>query len=242
MKMPNIVMRTYAGMPEKTAEDFRNLKLHTGDLGRLDADGYLYFLDRVKDYIRRRGENVSSMEVESVVTAHAEMLEAAAVGVKAGEGASAEDEILICVVRARRLRARPGAAAGVVRRAHALLRRPALRARDGAPAEDPHRARAQGRAAGRGHRRGHVRPRRVSEPLDLGEAADYILSERPGLDEDAVWAVLNELGEPPAKGQDKLALELLSRSRPEVRPRDARRIIDEWRAYARLAEEPDWDD
>ena len=98
MKMPNIVMRTYAGMPEKTAEDFRNLKLHTGDLGRMDADGYLYFLDRVKDYIRRRGENVSSMEVESVVTAHAEILEAAAVGVKAGEGASAEDEILICVV------------------------------------------------------------------------------------------------------------------------------------------------
>src|SRR5665647_2872051 len=51
MKMPNIVMRAYAGMPEKTAEDFRNLKLHTGDLGRIDEDGYVYFLDRVKDYI-----------------------------------------------------------------------------------------------------------------------------------------------------------------------------------------------
>jgi crotonobetaine/carnitine-CoA ligase len=98
MKMPNIVMRTYAGMPEKTAEDFRNLKLHTGDLGRLDEDGYLYFLDRVKDYIRRRGENVSSMEVEHVVTSHAEILECAAIGVKALEGASAEDEILVCVV------------------------------------------------------------------------------------------------------------------------------------------------
>ena len=95
MKMPNIVMRTYAGMPEKTAEDFRNLKLHTGDLGRLDEDGYLYFLDRVKDYIRRRGENVSSMEVEHVVTSHAEILECAAIGVKAQEGASAEDEILV---------------------------------------------------------------------------------------------------------------------------------------------------
>jgi crotonobetaine/carnitine-CoA ligase len=98
MKLPNIVMRTYAGMPEKTAEDFRNLKLHTGDLGRLDEDGYLYFLDRVKDYIRRRGENVSSMEVEHVVTSHAEILECAAVGVQALEGASAEDEILVCVV------------------------------------------------------------------------------------------------------------------------------------------------
>jgi len=82
----------------------------------------------------------------------------------------------------------------------------------------------------------------VSDPLDLGEAADYILSERPGLDEDTVWAVLNELGDPPAEGQDKLALELLSRARPEVRPKDARRIIGEWRAYARLAEESDWDD
>ena len=66
-KIPNIVMRAYYGMPEKTAEDFRNLKLHTGDLGRMDADGYVYFMDRVKDYIRRRGENVSSMEVEKQV-------------------------------------------------------------------------------------------------------------------------------------------------------------------------------
>lgn len=98
MKMPNIVMRSYAGMPEKTAEDFRNLKLHTGDLGRLDADGYLYFLDRVKDYIRRRGENVSSMEVERIVCSHPDVLEAAAVGVKSLEGASAEDEILVCLV------------------------------------------------------------------------------------------------------------------------------------------------
>jgi hypothetical protein len=78
--------------------------------------------------------------------------------------------------------------------------------------------------------------------LDLGEAADYILSERPGLDEDHVWAVLNELGAPPARDQEKLALELLSRARPEVRARDARRILGEWRAYARLAEESDWDD
>jgi crotonobetaine/carnitine-CoA ligase len=98
MKVPNIVMRSYAGMPEKTAEDFRNLKLHTGDLGRMDEDGYLYFLDRVKDYIRRRGENVSSMEVERIVGSHPDVLEAAAVGVRAQEGASAEDEILVCLV------------------------------------------------------------------------------------------------------------------------------------------------
>jgi carnitine-CoA ligase len=98
MKMPNIVMRSYAGMPEKTAEDFRNLKLHTGDLGRIDEDGYLYFLDRVKDYIRRRGENVSSVEVEQTLLKHPDVLEAAAIGVPAGEGASAEDEIMVCLV------------------------------------------------------------------------------------------------------------------------------------------------
>jgi len=98
MKIPNIVMRAYYGMPEKTAEDFRNLKLHTGDLGRMDEDGYVYFMDRVKDYIRRRGENVSSMEVEKIVSDHPAIRETAAVGVKAGEGASSEDEILIVCI------------------------------------------------------------------------------------------------------------------------------------------------
>jgi crotonobetaine/carnitine-CoA ligase len=99
MRMPNIVMRTYVGMPEKTAEDFRNLKLHTGDLGEMDEEGYLYFRDRLKDYIRRRGENVSSVEVERTLLGHPDVLEAAAIGVRALEGASAEDEILVCVVR-----------------------------------------------------------------------------------------------------------------------------------------------
>jgi carnitine-CoA ligase len=98
MKIPNIVMRAYYGMPEKTADDFRNLKLHTGDLGRMDADGYVYFMDRVKDYIRRRGENVSSMEVEKQVSDHPAIREAAAIGVKAGEGASSEDEIMIVCI------------------------------------------------------------------------------------------------------------------------------------------------
>jgi hypothetical protein len=82
----------------------------------------------------------------------------------------------------------------------------------------------------------------VSEPLDLGEAADYILAERPGLSEDDVWAVLNELGDPPGPGAEGLALDLLARARPQVSRKDARRIIGEWQAYARLAQEPDPDD
>ena len=79
------------------------------------------------------------------------------------------------------------------------------------------------------------------DELDLGEAADYILSERPRLGEEVVWAVLNELGRPPAPGQEALALQLLATARPEVRSRDARRVLSEWQAYARLAREEDWE-
>ena len=82
----------------------------------------------------------------------------------------------------------------------------------------------------------------MSDGLDLGEAADYILAERPGLDEDVVWAVLNELGAPPEKDQDAIALQLIAQARPDVGAKDAKRVIAEWRAYADLEQEPDWDD
>ena len=98
MKIPNIVMRKYYGMDEKTAEDFRNLKLHTGDLGRMDKNGYFYFMDRVKDYIRRRGENISSQEVERQVANHPQIKEAACIGVKADEGASSENEVMVVCI------------------------------------------------------------------------------------------------------------------------------------------------
>ena len=82
----------------------------------------------------------------------------------------------------------------------------------------------------------------MSGPLDIGEAVEYILAERPGLDEQDVWAVLMELGEPPSRGADDLALEVVRRAQPGVRPRDARVILREWRAYASLAETADEDD
>lgn len=82
----------------------------------------------------------------------------------------------------------------------------------------------------------------MSDELDLGEAADYILGERPKLDEDVVWGVLNELGSPPAHGAEAMALTLLATVRPDLPARAVRAVVREWQAYARLASEPDWDD
>ena len=54
-KIPNVMLHYYHKMPEKTVEDFRNFWFHTGDAGRTDKDGYIYFVDRVKDYIKEKG-------------------------------------------------------------------------------------------------------------------------------------------------------------------------------------------
>lgn len=80
------------------------------------------------------------------------------------------------------------------------------------------------------------------EDPDLGEAVDYILAERPNLAEDDVWAVLVEVGAPPAPDGDDLAVTLLSRSRPDIRRRHVKVILREWRAYASLVAEADWED
>jgi len=98
-RIPNIMLYYYHKMPEKTVEDFRNFWFHTGDAGRMDEDGYVYFVDRVKDYIRRRGENISSFEVEKVVTSHPAIAEAAAFGIKAEGGRYAEDEVMVVAVK-----------------------------------------------------------------------------------------------------------------------------------------------
>jgi len=85
----------YYGMPEATARAWRNGWFHTGDGFKYDEDGNFYFVDRLKDAIRRRGENVSSFEVESFVNQHPKVAESAAVAVPAE---ISEDEIKICVV------------------------------------------------------------------------------------------------------------------------------------------------
>jgi crotonobetaine/carnitine-CoA ligase len=86
----------YFNMPEKTAEAWRNGWFHTGDGFTRDADGWFYFVDRTKDAIRRRGENISSMEVEAAVNDHPAVLESAAVAVASEWG---EDEVKVVVVR-----------------------------------------------------------------------------------------------------------------------------------------------
>ncbi len=85
----------YYNFPDATVETFRNLWFHTGDLAFRDDDGYFFFVDRKKDSIRRRGENVSAYEVERVLNANEAVLESAAVAVPAELG---EDEIKACVV------------------------------------------------------------------------------------------------------------------------------------------------
>jgi crotonobetaine/carnitine-CoA ligase len=85
----------YDGMPAATAEAWRNGWYHTGDLLRQDLEGNFYFVDRRKDAIRRRGENISSHEVESAVYESPDVQEVAAFGVPGQHG---EDEVMVVVV------------------------------------------------------------------------------------------------------------------------------------------------
>jgi crotonobetaine/carnitine-CoA ligase len=71
----------YLNKPEKTVEAWRNLWFHTGDYVTRDADGYYYFVDRKKDVIRRRGENLAPYDVESVLNRHPAVFESVVVGV-----------------------------------------------------------------------------------------------------------------------------------------------------------------
>lgn len=94
-KRPFSMLQEYYRKPEATVEAFRNLWFHTGDNGRMDKDGNVFFTDRKKDSIRRRGENISSYELEFAVNRHPAVLECAAVPVTSELG---EDEVKIVVV------------------------------------------------------------------------------------------------------------------------------------------------
>lgn len=85
----------YFGMPDKTVEAWRNLWLHTGDRVIRDSDGYYRFIDRMKDAIRRRGENISSFEVEQVLVSHPAVSIAAVFPVSSE---LAEDEVMAAII------------------------------------------------------------------------------------------------------------------------------------------------
>ncbi len=94
-KQSGALFSGYYRRDEDTVETWRNLWFHTGDRGLLDERGYLTFIDRMKDCIRRRGENISSWEVESTINAHDAVLECAAYGV-ASE--LSEADVMVAVV------------------------------------------------------------------------------------------------------------------------------------------------
>jgi carnitine-CoA ligase len=97
-QIPYTQMVGYFKEPEKTAEALRGGWFHTGDLGKRREDGYYVFLDRMKDTIRRRGENISSFMIEKTVLDHEDVLECAVFGVPSE--LSEEDVKVVAVLRA----------------------------------------------------------------------------------------------------------------------------------------------
>ncbi len=95
---PGIFSAGYYKMPEKTLESWRNLWFHTGDACYFDEKGRMHYFDRIKDCIRRRGENISAFELEQVINSYPQVDESAAIGVKT-EKSGGEDEVLVCIVK-----------------------------------------------------------------------------------------------------------------------------------------------
>ena len=91
---PWLIMQGYLGMPEATVRAWRNLRFHSGDAGYLDEDGWLHFVDRLGDRIRRKAENISSYDIEVAASSHPGVVEVAAVGVPI---TPSDDEIKLCV-------------------------------------------------------------------------------------------------------------------------------------------------
>jgi crotonobetaine/carnitine-CoA ligase len=91
-KRPHTMFEGYWGRPQATVEASRNWWYHTGDIGRIDDDGYLFFVDRKADYLRRRGENISSFEVERILMSHGSLAD---VAVHAVPSEMSEDDLKV---------------------------------------------------------------------------------------------------------------------------------------------------
>lgn len=93
---PNVMFEGYWGRPQETLDVLGGMWFHTGDIGKFDENDFFYFVDRKKDYLRRRGENISSYEMETTFALHPDVNE---VAVHAVPSALTEDDIKITVVK-----------------------------------------------------------------------------------------------------------------------------------------------
>ncbi|MFP6850476.1 MAG: ATP-dependent acyl-CoA ligase [Pseudomonas sp.] len=94
-RRPHVMFEGYWNRPEDTLRVMRNMWFHTGDIGKFDEDGFFYFVDRKKDYLRRRGENISSYEVETGLRMHPAIADVAVHAVFSDSG---EDDVKATVV------------------------------------------------------------------------------------------------------------------------------------------------
>ncbi len=95
-KLPFTIFQGYVDSPEATVAVYRNGWFHSGDFARMDEEGYVYFVDRSSERIRRRAENVSSYEIEMAALRLPQIALAAAVGVPSG--LSGDDDVKLCLV------------------------------------------------------------------------------------------------------------------------------------------------
>lgn len=95
-KRPEVMFAGYWGRPEVTVETSRNWWYHTGDIGIVDEENFLFFVDRKADYLRRRGENIASFEVESIIMGHGQIAD---VAVHAVPSPLTEDDLKITATR-----------------------------------------------------------------------------------------------------------------------------------------------
>lgn len=94
-KKPFAILGGYYNFHQATLDAFRNLWFHTGDMAYQDKDGYFFFMDRKKDAIRRRGENIAAFDIERVINMHPAVLECAVIAVPSEMG---DDEVKACIV------------------------------------------------------------------------------------------------------------------------------------------------
>ena len=167
----------YFGMPEKTVEAWRNGWFHTGDRVVRQADGYFRFVDRLKDAIRRRGENISSFEVEQVLLSHPAVANAAAFPVRSP---LAEDEVMAAVVLQPGRSARRSRADRVLRAAPALFRGAALSRIHERTAEHRERQGAEVQAARARRDRQDLGPRRRRRQTRAPRRGDESRRRRSG--------------------------------------------------------------